>query len=125
MGYRVLGSATMVVHFGFLAFVVLGGFLAWRWRRVIWLHVPAALWGLVIVVFHVVCPLTDLENWARTRAGEAKLAGTGFIDTYIEGVLYPARYTGLLQAAVAVLVAVSWLGWWVRWRRRPVSGRRP
>ncbi len=41
MIFRVLAEATMVVHFLFIAFVVLGGFLAWRWPKAIWLHLES------------------------------------------------------------------------------------
>src|SRR5256885_5426216 len=48
MVYRILADAVVLVHAAFVAFVVLGGFLAWRWRWVVWLHVPCALWGVAI-----------------------------------------------------------------------------
>jgi hypothetical protein len=107
MAYRLLADVTMVVHFGFLAYVVAGGFLAWRWPRAIWPHLLAAGWGLSTLVFHLHCPLTWLEDWCRRRAGEAGL-GHGFIDTYLTGIVYPERYTGLLQLLGAAVVAVSW-----------------
>lgn len=115
-----VADAVMLVHFMYLLFVVIGGFLAWRWPRLIWVHVPAALWGLAVVVFSIRCPLTDVEDWARDRAGESRLSGTGFIDHYIEGVLYPERYTVLLQVLAGAAVLVSWVAF--PWRRREVSG---
>ena len=39
MLYRALADAVMLVHFGFLAFLVFGGFVAWRFR---WVSVPHA-----------------------------------------------------------------------------------
>ncbi|WP_328477920.1 DUF2784 domain-containing protein [Actinoplanes sp. NBC_00393] len=121
MGYRILADATMVVHFAFLAWVVLGGFLAWRWPWAIWLHLLAAVWGLSTVVFGFNCPLTWVEDRAREQAGSAGLE-RGFIDTYLTGIIYPERYAGLMQALVAVLVAVSWAGAAYRWQaRRAVS----
>jgi len=105
----VLADAVMVLHFGFLLFVVFGGFVAWRWPWVIWPHLVAAGWGGLIIAFGLNCPLTRVENDFRTRAGGDELAG-GFIDTYIEGVLYPERYIGLARALAAVLVLVSWAG---------------
>lgn len=108
MGYRIVAEAAMAVHFAFLAYVVVGGFLAWRWPRLFWPHLAAAAWGAGIVVGHWNCPLTYAENWGRERAGERGLT-TGFIDQYLEGVIYPARYTGLLQTLVFAAIAVSWL----------------
>jgi len=117
MGYRVLAEATMVAHFGFLVFLVIGGFLAWRWPAVIWPHLAMATWGLTSTVFLWDCPLTAVEDWARRRAGEAGLS-TGFIDTYLTGVIYPERYTTVIQVLVGVVVAVSWAGFYVLRRRR-------
>ncbi|NUS01143.1 MAG: DUF2784 family protein, partial [Nonomuraea sp.] len=32
MMYRLIADAVMVVHFAFLAYLAVGGFIAWRWR---------------------------------------------------------------------------------------------
>lgn len=122
MGYRTLVTAILVVHFAYLAYVVFGGFIAWRWPRTIWLHLVAAAWGLLIITALVNCPLTFAENWARSRAGLAA-ESRGFIDRYIEGVLYPERYTGLMQAVAAAAVLVSYIGFAVAWRRRAAKVR--
>jgi hypothetical protein len=124
MGYRVLAEATMVVHFGFLVFLVIGGFLAWRWPLVIWPHLAMATWGLTSTVFLWECPLTAVEDWARRRAGEAGLS-TGFIDTYLTGVIYPERYTTLIQVLAGVVVVVSWVGVYIRHRRRRIAPSAP
>ena len=119
MGYRLLTTAILVVHFGFLAYLLLGGFLAWRWRWTIWPHLAAAGWAVTIVVGKVVCPLTYAEHWSRRQAGELGAATTeGFIDRYVEGVLYPARFTTLAQFLLALVVAASWTGLALRHHRR-------
>jgi Protein of Unknown function (DUF2784) len=122
MGYRVLADATMAVHLGFLAYVVAGGFLAWRWPRAILPHLLLAGWGGSAIAFHLNCPLTFLEDWARRRAGEQGLPG-GFIDHYLVGVIYPQRYAGLVEVLAILAVALAWTGALVRWRRRPRRGR--
>jgi Protein of Unknown function (DUF2784) len=109
MVYHLLVDATVVLHFAFLAYVVAGGFLAWRWPRAIWPHLLAAGWALATLVFSLHCPLTWLEDWGRRKAGGSGLS-RGFIDTYLTGIVYPERYTGLLQVLAAAVVAVSWLG---------------
>jgi hypothetical protein len=110
VGYRMLAEATMVAHFAFLAYVVAGGFLAWRWPAAIWPHLMLAGWGLATIVVRLDCPLTGLEDWARRRAGQPGLS-TGFINHYLNGVVYPERYHALVQALVAATVAVSWIVW--------------
>ena len=109
MGYRLLATTILVAHFGFLAYLLAGGFLAWRWPRALWPHVAAVAWGFLVVAAQLTCPLTVAENWARQRAGDSTTT-SGFIDRYIEGVLYPSRYTGLVQVVAAVVVLGSWAG---------------
>jgi uncharacterized protein DUF2784 len=122
MGYRVLAETTMVVHFAVLVFLVVGGFLAGRWRLVIWPHLAMAVWGLTSTVFVWPCPLTMLEDWSRRKAGEAGLR-RGFIDTYLTGVVYPERYTTQIQIGIGVVVVLSWIGAAIAWRRRRVRVR--
>ncbi|WP_433761070.1 DUF2784 domain-containing protein [Nocardia sp. CA-135398] len=123
MVYRLLADATAAVHFVFVAYVVVGGFLAWRWPRTIWLHLIAFGWGFSTVLVGFDCPLTYLENWARHRAGVAGLPPSGFIDHYLTGVIYPESALGLVRGLVAVCVAVSWVGyaWRVRAMRSATS----
>ncbi|MBF6191461.1 DUF2784 domain-containing protein [Nocardia implantans] len=118
MLYRLLADATAVTHFAFVAYVVVGGFLAWRFGRTIWLHLLAVCWGFSTIVFGFDCPLTHLENWARERAGEQRLPSSGFIDHYLTGVIYPESALGLVRATVAALVVASWLGYVSALRRR-------
>jgi hypothetical protein len=119
--YDWLVNVILTVHFGYLAFVVFGGFLSWRWPKVFYFHLAAAIWGVLIVFELVDCPLTWAENWARRRAGQQQV--TGFIDHYITGVLYPPRYLHQAQALVALVVLVSWIGSFLLWRRRRARAR--
>ncbi|MEV1114326.1 DUF2784 domain-containing protein [Actinosynnema sp. NPDC049800] len=110
-----LAELVMVVHFAVLLFLMVGGFLAWRWPRVLYFHLAMATWGLLIVLFPLACPLTWLENELRAAAGRPQLAN-GFIDTYIDGVLYPDSAARLVQVLVAVVVLVSWTGYYLKRR---------
>ncbi|GAA5092075.1 DUF2784 domain-containing protein [Nocardia iowensis] len=120
MLYRLLADATAAAHFVFVAYVVVGGFIAWRWPRSIWLHLIAFGWGFGTVLFRLDCPLTHLENWARHRAGQAGLPPSGFIDHYITGVIYPESALVTVRVLVAVGVLVSWVGY--GWLRRRAAG---
>lgn len=108
-----LAGAVMVVHFLVLAYIVLGGFLAWRWPRALVVHVPFLLWGLGIAVLGFVCPLTELENHFRGQAGYAD----GFIAEYLDGVLYPDEYLVASRVLAALLVLASYVGAIILWRR--------
>lgn len=103
MIYRLLADLLVALHFAFILFVVLGGFLAWRWRRVAWVHLPAALWGVLIEFMGWVCPLTPLENRFRALAGEGGYQG-GFIEHYLIPVMYPEDWTVRLRIVLGSLV---------------------
>jgi len=79
MGYRVAADAVVVVHLLFIGFVIFGSFLAWRWPKVAWVHIPVAVYGALVEFIGFTCPLTPLENYLRQRAGESRYKG-GFID---------------------------------------------
>ncbi|HEX9382813.1 MAG TPA: DUF2784 domain-containing protein [Gemmatimonadaceae bacterium] len=105
MIYRALADLVLVVHLTFVLFVVLGGLLVLRWPRAAWLHVPAAIWGVLIEYTGWICPLTPLENSFRTRGGEMGYSG-GFIEHYIQPLLYPAGLTRSTQLVLGSLVLV-------------------
>jgi hypothetical protein len=104
---------TAAVHLAFIGYVVAGGFLGLRWRRSVWLHVPAGLWGMTTITARLPCPLTELECWARANAGMPALPSDGFVGRYIKGVIFPARWMGAVERMVFVMVLVSWAlhGW--------------
>ena len=117
MGYGWLVTVVLALHFGYVAYVVLGGFLAWRWPRAIWPHLVACVWGAMIVAGWVDCPLTWAEDWARQKAGQGPLT-QGFVDRYLDNVIYPDRYVNLARLAVAGVVGASWIGVYLRRRSR-------
>ncbi|GII90387.1 DUF2784 domain-containing protein [Sinosporangium siamense] len=118
MGYRILAEVAMVMHFLFLAFLTVGGFVAWRWPKAIWAHFAVVSWGVLSIVTGMECPLSVVEDWGRRAGGQAGLPPSGFIDHYIEGVIYPERYTNLVRVAVGAVIVVSWAGLVMRRRAR-------
>ena len=61
-------------------------------RRLVWLHLPLTLWGVLAATTGVVCPLTPLENTLRQHAGQRGYAG-GFLEHYLTAALYPEGLT--------------------------------
>ncbi len=118
MIYHVLAGLVVVFHLGFVLFVCVGGLLALRWPRALWVHLPAALWGIWIEFSSTVCPLTILENHFRRLGGEAGYSG-GFIKHYILPVLYPSGLTRPVQVVLGIFVVLLNLSVYaVVWRRR-------
>lgn len=96
MGWRLAADALVVIHLGFILFVLLGGLLLLRWPRLLWLHLPAVAWGVTVEFFHLLCPLTPWENQLRQAAGDAGYEG-GFIEHYLIPLIYPAGLTPQVQ----------------------------
>jgi hypothetical protein len=118
--YRTLADLVLVVHLAFVVFVVLGGFLVLRWRWVAWLHVPAAIWGILIEYVGWICPLTPLENLFRRLGGQPEYSG-GFIERFIQPVLYPTgftRGTQIVLGSLALLVNLIAYGLVIARRKR-------
>lgn len=114
---RVLADGIFLIHLGFIVFVVLGGALLPRWPRLIWLHLPAALWGIGIEISGKVCPLTPWENHFRRLAGEAGYPG-GFVEHYLLPIVYPNGLTTTVQYGLAGVVLMInmffYARWWIR-----------
>jgi hypothetical protein len=118
MTYRWLADATVILHFAFIAFVVLGSALVWRRIAWAWLHVPAIAWVAYIEFTGTLCPLTPLENVLRVRAGDAGYAGS-FVEHYLVPIFYPAGLTPAIQLALgSAVVAFNAIAYWAIWRRR-------
>ncbi len=113
MPYRLAAEAVLLLHLAFIVFTVLGAALAARWRWVVWVHVPAAVWGFFVELTARVCPLTEAENALRIRAGQAGY-GESFLAHYLLALIYPAGLTRdvqLLLALGVVAVNVAIYGW--------------
>ncbi len=111
-----LADAVLVLHLAFILIVVFGAFVARRYPRLLWLHLPALAWGVYIEFSGGICPLTPLENRLRVLAGEAGYAG-GFIEHYLVPLIYPEGLTQEIQIALGVAVlAVNLLAYAQLWR---------
>ena len=119
MAFAAFADIVVVVHSAFIGFVVVGGLVARRRPALARYHAAALAWGAGAVIFGWACPLTALEKWSRRQAGEVPYRG-GFVDRYLEDVLYPAELTPLLWLAVAAVAFLSWPT--QRARRRATHG---
>jgi hypothetical protein len=105
MLYRAAADAVLLLHLAFVLFVVLGGFLVLRWRKLAWAHLPAVAWGALIEFSGWICPLTPLEIALRHAAGDAAYAGD-FVEHYIVALLYPDSLTRDMQVALGIAVVL-------------------
>lgn len=103
MAYHVLANATALLHLAFILFVVLGGLLVLRWPRLMWLHLPAAIWGVLIEFAGWWCPLTRWENHFLRQAGRAGY-DEGFVAHYIFSLIYPSGLTRGIEIVLGLVV---------------------
>jgi hypothetical protein len=118
MLFRLLTDTIVIVHFAFLAFVVGGGFLVRRYRRLIVPHLLALAWGIYVEAMPgMLCPLTPLENHFARLAGAEGYEG-GYIEHYLVPIIYPDGLTPTVQRWLAMaLIAVNVIAY--TWPRRP------
>ncbi len=126
MLYRFLADAVLLAHLAFILFVVFGGLLVLRRRRLLPLHLLALGWGVGIEVLGAVCPLTHAENRLRLLAGDAGYSG-GFVEHYVVSLIYPGALTRGMQLGLAAgLLLVNALVYgWMLWRRAGGREHRP
>jgi hypothetical protein len=116
--FRIAADLVILLHLTFVAFVVLGGLLVARWPRLMWAHIPAAIWGTVVEYSGWICPLTPLENELGYRAGLARYEGD-FVEHYLLPLLYPAHLTRTTQVVLGtIVVAVNIAAYAVAFRAR-------
>jgi len=113
-----LADLVLIAHLLFIVFVIFGGLIVLKWHRTMWLHIPCAIWGVLIEFFGWICPLTYLENYFR-RAGNASSYEGGFIQHYLMPIIYPQGLTTGIQILLGVIVvAINLVIYYYVWRYR-------
>lgn len=120
MPYQILADTVLTIHVaivlfvvGGLVMVVTGHFRGWRWVSNPWFRLAHVI-AIVIVVLQawlgVLCPLTTLEVWLRSQAGEAGYSGS-FVQYWLQELLYyqaPAWVFILAYTLFGLLVVLTW-----------------
>jgi len=119
--YQFLADLILLLHVLFVVFVVVallliivGGFRQWLWIRNRWFRL-AHLAGILVVVVQswagLLCPLTKLERWFRSQAGEVSYEGS-FIQYWLERLLYydaPWWVFVMAYTSFGLLVIITWV----------------
>ncbi len=97
-----------VVHLGFLAYIVFGGFLALRGLAWLWPSIAATGYSAYVTLADFRCPLTTLEKSLLEAGGRVPYEGS-FIAHYLHDVLFPARYETAAWVVATGIALVSYV----------------
>ena len=103
--YELAANLILIVHFIFIIFVVFGALLFFVVKKIVFIHIPALIWGSYIELTHSICPLTYLENWFLDKAN-LTIYSEGFIENYIVPIVYPTDLTKNLQIYLGITLIV-------------------
>ena len=103
--YELMANLTLIIHLIFILFVIFGGLLFFIFSKIIYIHLPALLWGIYIELTNSVCPLTYLENWFLFK-GELTTYSNDFINNYLFSIIYPKELTAEIQIYLGISLLV-------------------
>jgi len=103
--YEIAANLTLIVHFIFVLFVVFGALLFFVTTKIVFIHIPAFIWGSYIELTHSICPLTYLENWLLHKANLTTYS-EGFIKNYLVPIVYPTSVSKDLQIYLGISLII-------------------
>jgi hypothetical protein len=121
MLYARSADLVVITHAAFIAFLLVGGFVAWRFPRLVWVHIPAVVVTAALFAFGADCPLTDLEKYFRRQAGEPAYRG-GFIAHYLLPMVPDGARAVAVPVVVVLVTAVAYAGYIARRRASTEPG---
>jgi len=99
--YELAAGIILIIHFLFILFVLFGALLFFVAKKMVFIHIPAIIWGSYIELTHSICPLTYLENWFLHKANLTTYS-EGFIQNYLVPIVYPMNLTKDLQIFLGI-----------------------
>ena len=103
--YALFANLTLITHFIFILFVIFGGLLFFIFSKIIYIHLPALIWGIFIELTNSICPLTYLENWFLYRGGLTTYSDN-FINKYLYKIIYPEDLSSDIQIYLGITLIV-------------------
>jgi hypothetical protein len=128
--YTILADAIVIIHAAYVAFVIgglvailIGAAMRWRWTRSFAFrvtHLAAIALVCLESIVGVMCPLTSLEDWMRTRGGSAQYPGD-FVAYWAHRMIFynfPPWIFTIAYISFAILVAITFIAIPPRWPSR-------
>jgi len=103
--HELAADIILIIHFAFILFVIFGALLFFVTTKIIFIHLPALIWGSYIELTNSICPLTYLENWFLHKANLTTYS-EGFIQNYLVPIVYPTNLTKDTQIYLGIALIV-------------------
>jgi len=114
---KYVADFVFLVHFLFIIFVVFGSILNFWKKWLIFLHIPAVIWGILVEFNGWICPLTPLENHFRKMAQQSGYEN-GFIEYYMAPIIYPSGLTSRIKLVLGViLILINLVSYYILLRK--------
>ena len=117
MFYPIAADIVIVIHFIWIAFVILGfPVVLWinsaRWRLI---HLAAVIWMVLMQLTRSICPLTYLEVWLKSEGRSAAVYSGKFLIETLERLIYVDNVTlEKITCATGVYLTLIVLSFWFR-----------
>jgi hypothetical protein len=104
--YDIAADMVVAFHFFWILFLIGGAIIGRKIRWVMWTHIAALGYSVVLQTFFWICPLTYLENWLRRRSGSDSYTGS-FIAHYFEKLVYLDVSRGWIFLFTTIVIGIS------------------
>ena len=101
--FEIFAVLALLLHLSFILFVIFGAILILKFKKIVYVHVPAVAWGAYIESSHSICPLTHLENYFLKKAGKEQYS-VDFIENYIFKIIYPPALNYEIQTYLGIIL---------------------
>lgn len=103
---RFAAIAILVVHLVWIVAVIIGA--AFTRGRLVWsgLHIVSLVWGIIVEVAPISCPMTLAEQYFEAEAGMQAYHGS-FLMHYLDKIVYPSLPWWLVATVGASICALN------------------
>ncbi len=92
---QALASLTLAIHLLWILWVIVGAFFTRNRPLLAAFHILSLLWGIIVELSPLPCPLTLTEQFFEQKAGAQVYQGA-FLPHLLERIVYPDLSTALL-----------------------------
>jgi hypothetical protein len=107
MLYRIAADITVVLHFIWIVFLILGAFVGRRYKWVKRIHLGGIAFALVLQCSGWYCPFTYLEIWLRRLHDPTQSYSGSFIIHYVEKIVYINLHPEVILILTILLAIIS------------------